>query len=75
MWTCSLFVRSPAWPRATPSRRAGLHRRQLGAFVIEPANFGKWFEVPPDALECAPKPIQAASAMGAIAQAFRDFSR
>jgi hypothetical protein len=34
------------------SDRAGLHRRQLGAFVIEPANFGKGFDVPPAALEC-----------------------
>jgi hypothetical protein len=32
-----------------------LHQRQLGAFVIEPARFGKWFEMARDAPECAPK--------------------
>jgi hypothetical protein len=42
-------------PQVTPSHRAGLHRRQLGAFVCEPVLFGKWFEVALDALECAVK--------------------
>jgi hypothetical protein len=52
MWTCSLFVRKPRVTSGHASDRAGLHRRQLGAFVIEPANFGKWFDAPPAALEC-----------------------
>jgi hypothetical protein len=41
------------------SRCAGLHRHQLGAFVIEQALFGKWFEVALDALECAAELIRA----------------
>ena len=53
---------------------AGLHQRQLGAFVIEPVRFGKWFEVAPDALEYAPKLIGAGHAVS-HAQTLSDFCR